>query len=228
VRSVPHRPRVLHGGQDHPSLDALARDPAGINALDADTARRLYVQASTVSAALLAALVTRARAAPAPPSISREIDGLLTPEQAAERLHIPHDHDGCIGEPARHPGERGERSEPLAVAHDDETVRLAVLRAAGHAAGLKDSTERLLGQHSAEKRPLVPLLDDRAVGLHGPPILRDAGRGRGLGQGVARQALREIRRSQRAELISRGRGGAARAGVSWCPLFTSGDQGATG
>lgn len=61
----------------------------------------------------------------------------------------------------------GEFGEALAVAEDDEAAGLGVLGAAGHATGLEDAMEDVVGQGLVEVGAGVALGDDGFVGVHG-------------------------------------------------------------
>jgi len=76
------------------------------------------------------------------------------------------DGDGGGGHPPGEAAEGGDGGQAPAVAHDDEAVGLAVLGAAGHAAGLQDAPERVLGDRPGKKGALVALVHDSLVGVH--------------------------------------------------------------
>src|SRR5437879_11707440 len=77
------------------------------------------------------------------------------------------DDGGGIGQPASEAAEPGQRAQALAVAHNDQPVGLAVLRAARHPSCLEDPAQRLVGQRLGEKGALVALVHHGAVGIHG-------------------------------------------------------------
>src|SRR5438876_11812417 len=82
-------------------------------------------------------------------------------EVVAFGLGDDHEQRG-IGDPGAESTEPPERRQALAIADDHEAIRLAVLGAAGHATGLEDSPQRLVGGPGLYRRLIYD--GDRHVG----------------------------------------------------------------
>src|SRR5215510_12976646 len=54
----------------------------------------------------------------------------------------------------------------ITIAHDHEPIGFLVLRAPGHACGLENAPERVLGNWPIQEAPLISFVDDGTVRVH--------------------------------------------------------------